>query len=130
MNRCRKCQAEVDGTPKFCPECGKPFEPNPEPVKAGEDGLYYCFKHKHETTRVTCGRCERPICTKCMVIGAAGVRCKDCARNKVPIRLRGVLHDVGTGATQSPGAQRAWYLIAVFLILNFFSGIFGGRRRF
>jgi hypothetical protein len=26
-----------------------------------------------------CGRCERPICVKCMVSGPAGMRCPDCA---------------------------------------------------
>jgi len=128
MKRCSKCQAEVQGTPKYCPECGKRFEPNPEPVVAGEDGVFYCHKHKHEKTRVTCGRCERPICPKCLVLSPAGVRCQDCSRNRVPIRMRGVLHDVSAGATRSPGAQRAWYMVGMMLVINFFMGLFGGRR--
>lgn len=128
MERCSQCQSEVQGSPKFCPECGKRFVPNPAPVQAGEDGLFFCHKHKKETTRVTCGRCERPICTRCMVMGSAGVRCQDCARNRVPVRMRGVLHDVGAGVTKSPTAQRAWHLVLVSLLLNFFLGIFGGRR--
>jgi hypothetical protein len=128
MKRCSSCQAEVQGSPKFCPECGKKFVPNAEPVAAGEDGVYFCHKHKRETTRVTCGRCERPICPKCMVLSAAGVRCTDCARNKVPVRLRGVLHDVGSGVTKSPGAQRVWYMVGIMFIVNLFLGMFGGRR--
>ena len=128
MLRCSKCQAEVHGSPKFCPECGKHFVATPEPVQAGEDGVYYCHKHKRETTRVTCGRCERPICTRCMVMSPAGIRCKDCARNKVPVRMRGVLHDVGAGVTKSPTAQRVWYMAAMMFIVNLFFGLFGGRR--
>lgn len=129
MSRCSKCQAEVQGAPKFCPDCGKRFVPNPEPVVAGEDGVYFCHKHKREQTRVTCGKCERPICPKCLVLSPAGVRCKDCSRNRVPVRLRGVAHDVGSGLTRSPGAQRVWYMVFVMFIVNFFLNIFGGGRR-
>ena len=28
---------------------------------------------------VSCGRCDRPICTKCMIPGPAGMRCKNCS---------------------------------------------------
>jgi hypothetical protein len=101
---------------------------NAQPVQAGEDGLFFCHKHKREATRVSCGRCERPICPKCMVMSPAGVRCQDCARNRTPVRLRGVLHDVGSGVTSSPVAQRAWYMVCVMFIMNLFLGIFGGRR--
>jgi hypothetical protein len=64
-----------------------------------------------------------------MVLSPAGVRCKDCARNKVPVRLRGVMHDVGASAS-SPGAQRVWYMVAFLFIINLFTGMFGGRRNY
>lgn len=128
MQRCSKCQAEVQGSPKFCAECGKSFVPNPVPVAAGEDGLFYCFKHKREATRVSCGRCDRPICTRCMVMSPAGVRCKDCARNKVPVRMRGVLHDAGAGFANTSTCQKAWYVMFAMMFVNFFLGMFGGRR--
>jgi len=109
--RCSKCGAEAKEITKFCGQCGAKFVAVPPPVTVeGEDGLYYCNRHQKETTPVTCGRCERPICTKYIVVGPAGVRCKDCARNRVAIRPRGVLHDVGSGLS-SPGAQRVWYLV-------------------
>lgn len=126
--RCRHCNAEVTEAPKFCPECGKKFVARPEPVQTGEDGVFFCYRHKREPTRVSCGRCERPLCTKCLVLSPAGVRCRDCARNRVPVRMRGVLHDVGAGVTKSPAAQRAWYMVAVMFIVNIFLGMFGGRR--
>jgi hypothetical protein len=41
-----------------------------------------CYKHPKEETGLSCGKCDRPICTKCMVNGPAGVRCRDCASLK------------------------------------------------
>lgn len=37
-----------------------------------------CEKHNEETA-VSCGRCESPVCPKCMVHSDVGVRCKKCA---------------------------------------------------
>src|SRR5580693_4296560 len=126
--RCNKCGSPNDPANKFCASCGARFVPRPEPVSAGEDGLFYCFKHKKEATRVTCGRCEKPICHKCMTVGANGVRCKECARNKVPIRLTGVLHDAGSsvkGAAGSMGARPVWYLYIWTMIIRIIMGFFG-----
>lgn len=39
----------------------------------------YCVRHPKVETLVRCGKCDRPICTDCMVVGPAGVRCRDCA---------------------------------------------------
>jgi hypothetical protein len=39
----------------------------------------YCYKHPKVETGLSCGKCERPICTDCMIVGPAGVRCKECA---------------------------------------------------
>ncbi len=128
--RCSKCGAEAKEPTKFCGACGVAFVPMPKAVPVpGEDGVFYCAKHKKETTRVTCGRCEKPICHRCMIIGPAGVRCKECARNRVPIRARGVLHDVTSGVTRSPVANRVWYMVAFAFIINLISDLFGGFGR-
>lgn len=128
--RCSKCGSRVEGPTKFCPDCGAKFVAMPEPVLVGtEEGLYFCSKHVREPTRVTCGRCEKPICPKCMVVGSAGVRCKECAKNRVPMRARGVLHDVTRGATSSPIAQRVWYMVAFAFVINVIGSIFGGFNR-
>ena len=42
-----------------------------------------CSKHNEETS-VTCGRCETPVCPRCMVHTDVGVRCKTCA----PVQAR------------------------------------------
>jgi hypothetical protein len=127
--KCAKCGGENDAAKKFCGDCGAELRQMAEPVPVpGEEGVYYCSKHKKEPTRVSCGRCEKPICHKCTVLGPAGVRCRECARNKVPVRARGVLHDVTSGVARSPGAQRIWYLALFYILIDFFSGFFGGRR--
>ncbi len=38
-----------------------------------------CYRHPKVQTAVSCGKCDRPICPKCMVPGPAGMRCPDCA---------------------------------------------------
>lgn len=122
--RCSRCGAENHEASNFCPKCGAKFVPRPDPVAVeGDPGAYYCFKHKHEVTRVTCGRCEKPICTKCLVIGPAGVRCRDCARNKVSTRWRGVAHDLGSGIGNVDG-RKVWYLYIFAMIARMFGGWF------
>jgi hypothetical protein len=39
---------------------------------------FTCFYHPDRETRVTCGRCERPLCPDCVRHGATGVRCREC----------------------------------------------------
>jgi len=38
-----------------------------------------CYRHKKVETNVRCGKCDKPICPKCMIPGPAGMRCPDCA---------------------------------------------------
>lgn len=133
--QCPKCASANPEDQKFCGQCGAPlaqsfregetaFAPIP-----GADGAWYCARHKREVTRVRCGRCETPLCTRCAVHGPAGVRCRACAKNRVPIRPMGVLHEVGrTVSDPSTGRQAVWYLVLFSFVLSFFSGIFGGRR--
>jgi hypothetical protein len=41
-----------------------------------------CANHPKEMTLVRCGRCEKPICVRCMVDTPVGKKCPDCARNR------------------------------------------------
>lgn len=38
-----------------------------------------CARHPKVETRLACGRCETPICPKCMVMTDVGARCPACA---------------------------------------------------
>ena len=42
----------------------------------------YCAKHPNVETNLTCGKCGKPICPKCMVQTPVGIRCYECARLK------------------------------------------------
>ncbi len=44
-----------------------------------------CTYHPDVETNLRCGKCEKPICPKCMVETPVGARCPDCAHlNKLP----------------------------------------------
>src|SRR5438876_10010069 len=38
-----------------------------------------CAIHPKVETFLRCGKCDKPICPDCMVVGPAGTRCRDCA---------------------------------------------------
>ena len=39
-----------------------------------------CAAHPDVETNLRCGKCDKPICPKCMVQTPVGARCPDCAR--------------------------------------------------
>lgn len=65
-----------------------------------------CARHPNVETGLTCGRCETPICPKCMVMTDVGGRCPDCApRRKLPQFEVGPLYLLrGAGAALAAGA--------------------------
>jgi hypothetical protein len=40
----------------------------------------FCCRHPTTETWLRCGRCDRPICTKCTIQGPVGSRCRECGR--------------------------------------------------
>jgi len=63
-----------------------------------------------------------------MIVGANGVRCRECARNKVPVRLSGVFHDASRGvrgAARSLGGRPVWYIYIWTMIIRIVMGFFG-----
>ena len=124
---CSKCSSDNPADKKFCGDCGAPLEAMVSIRVPGDDGAYYCQRHKKEITRVRCGRCEKPVCVRCTVHGPAGPRCRECSRHRIPVRPMGILHEAGRGLS-SPGATRTvWYLAIWYFIISIFTG-FGGNR--
>ena len=86
----------------------------------------YCSRHPDTVTSLSCGRCENPICTQCMISTPVGFRCGECAQ----VRPSPV-YDVSTayvaralGASLGIGAA-AGVLLALlrFVLYGYLSGI-------
>jgi hypothetical protein len=71
--------------------------PTEEPVAA------HCASHPAVETYLRCGRCETPICPRCMIMTPVGARCRGCARlKKLPmfeLRPRDYLRGLLGGAS-------------------------------
>lgn len=118
---CLECKAPNPGGKKFCGECGAALTPpeNAPVAVEGDSGAWYCGKHTKVVTRLRCGRCETPICPKCIVYTPAGTRCRACSKNKIVVRPAGLLHSaVGVVGETTGGGRRVWYLALWYLILS------------
>jgi hypothetical protein len=50
-----------------------------EALDAGNPDVIYCARHPRVETVLRCGRCDTPICPRCLVQTPVGARCPDCA---------------------------------------------------
>lgn len=128
---CPRCAKENDPDNRFCGRCGLDFteydhEPKPAP---GEE--LFCYRHKRTPTNLRCGRCDKPICTKCTVMGPAGPRCPECGKMHIPIRGRAIAHEAKRSVSSLfRGGPWTIYLliICVMMLLGFFRGCGESRR--
>jgi hypothetical protein len=73
-----------DGAPDPAPDAG---------IDAGESLVVRCATHPNVETGLRCGRCETPICPRCLVMTPVGAKCRECARLKpLPIFVAGPKH--------------------------------------
>jgi len=93
-----------------------------------------CARHPQVETGLACGRCETPICPRCMVMTDVGARCPTCApRRKLPqfeigplFLLRGAAAAAVAGAALGalwgvllPGGFAGFFIIFIGLGLGY-----------
>ena len=136
--RCQECMARLNGQTSNAQAGGWPNaganQPSPNPVAgvvlpAGEEvarqdaareayyatepPTMYCARHPKVETLLRCGRCDTPICPKCMVHAGVGIRCPECAAN--PQRTIGIQAEQaaaqarGKAAPRDTGHRNYWY---------------------
>lgn len=88
-----------------------------------------CAAHPEVETELTCGRCGRPICPKCMVQTPVGPRCPRCAQIKrlptYEIALRHYFIALGAGLTVAIATGFAWAFIPFVGYFFYFSILIG-----
>jgi hypothetical protein len=71
-----------------------------------------CAYHPDVETNLRCGKCDKPICPKCMVQTPVGARCPDCAKlYKLPtyrVSTRYYLIAAGTALGMAFACGAAW----------------------
>jgi hypothetical protein len=88
-----------------------------------------CANHPKEMTFVRCGRCDKPICVKCMVDSPVGKKCRECAANKTHITQSTPLDAVlGLVVGTVAAAVSGWIMAQVgFFLLAFIYGAIVGE---
>lgn len=92
-----------------------------------------CDTHPDVETNLRCGKCDKPICPKCMVETPVGARCRECARiNKLPtfqVNRKQMLISSCVGLVIAVGYGFLWGIMgfyANFIILNLLLGAGAG----
>ncbi len=47
-----------------------------------------CARHPGVQTNLRCSRCDTPVCPRCLVHAAVGIRCQECGKGTVPPTYR------------------------------------------
>jgi hypothetical protein len=84
-----------------------------------------CAYHPDVETNLRCGKCDKPICPRCLVPTPVGARCRDCAGlDKLPtfrVSTRYYLIAAGTALGMAIASGAIWGLIEWLVPLFSFS---------
>lgn len=88
-----------------------------------------CKRHPQVETNLYCGKCEDPICPRCMVQTPVGARCPSCARlNRLPtyrISTSYLLRAIGAALGLAVTCGLAWGFVRSLLFSGFFNILIG-----
>jgi hypothetical protein len=80
-----------------------------------------CFRHPSVQTALRCGKCEVPICTRCLVQTPVGARCPTCANLKrLPQFDLGPWLLARSTAAGLGASVVGWYLVGHVAFLRYF----------
>lgn len=81
-----------------------------------DEAEHVCYRHPRRPTRLSCGRCGKPVCTDCVKLGPAGPRCPDCAKSIVAVRPAAVALEAKRGLMRLlPNSFGGWWVLVVLL---------------
>ncbi len=88
-----------------------------------------CATHPNVETNLRCGKCDKPICPRCMVQTPVGARCRECARlYKLPtyrMSLQHYFRGAGAALGMAVATGAIWGILAwlvPFFYLNLLLG--------
>src|SRR5947207_8198116 len=96
------------------------------PAPSSDDTVMLrCARHPNVETVLRCGRCETPICPKCLISTPVGARCPTCAQVK---RFATGLkpHELARSIAFGIGVAALGSIIALFLPFPFLPWMFMG----
>ena len=75
------------------------------------EAITYCARHPDVETGLRCGRCDTPICPRCLVQTPVGARCRDCANvRRIPtLDVSPVLYLRAQAAAIISGLAVGWF---------------------
>ena len=80
----------------------------------GWEAAAHCYWHPQVETGLSCSRCEKSVCTQCMVQAPVGIRCRDCGKaTRMPtydVRPTYYARAVSVGLASGVGGGVLWAL--------------------
>lgn len=72
-----------------------------------------CYRHHKVPAPVTCTRCDRPICTDCMISAPVGWQCPECLKGAPAVRR---MRDIQGGALGLTGGRKPYVTYALIAV--------------
>ena len=84
-----------------------------------EEAIPHCHWHPGVETRLSCSRCEKHMCTQCLVQAPVGIRCRECGQAvRMPtfdVQPTYYARAIGVGVAGAVGGGFLWAL-ATFIL--------------